>query len=316
MSQKHPVIAVTGASGAGTTAVQLAFKEIFFRQKINAAFIQGDGFLRYNEAESEKMISQALADGRHLSCYGPDLNDFKKLEDCFKHYAQNGSCDMRFKITEENKHLYQEPVGEFTQWQQSPSHSDCLFYEGMHGGVVAQTWTRRKSENTDTPLKDRRSDRSNSINAAQYVDLLIGVVPAINLEWIQRIQHDQIIRKQSAEQVTANILEQLQDYIYFIVPQFSITDINFQRMPVVDTSNPFDLQPVPTEKESIIVISFKEPDKYNLDTYLKRIDGSFMSGRSNLVIPGGQMQHALDVICAPLIEALITTEEEIKDTDI
>jgi len=305
MSQKHPIIAVTGANGAGTTAVQLAFKEIFFRQKINAAFIQGDGFLRYNEVDSEKTISQALADGRHLSCYGPDLNDFKKLEDCFKHYTQDGSCDMRFKVTEENKHHHQEPVGEFTQWQQGAPNSDCLFYEGMHGGVVAQTWTRRKSENTEDVLKDRRSVSSNSINTAQYVDLLIGVVPAINLEWIQRIQHDKINRKQSAEQVTANILEQLQDYIYFIVPQFSISDINFQRMPVVDTSNPFDLQPVPTEKESIIVISFKEPDKYNLESYLKRIDGSFMSGKSNLVIPGGQMQHALDVICAPLIEALI-----------
>jgi phosphoribulokinase len=307
MSEQHPVIAVTGASGAGTTVVQQAFKEIFFRQKINAAFIQGDGYLRYNETESEKQISQTLADGRHISCYGPDLNDFTKLEDSFRQYAKHGRCSMRHKVTEENQHLYNVRVGEFTKWRQSPAATDCLFYEGMHGGVVADTWTRRKSENTDAVNRDRRSAVTRGVNAAQYVDLLIGVVPAINLEWIQRIHHDQINHSHSAEQITVNILEQLQDYIYFIVPQFSITDINFQRMPVVDTSNPFELQPVPTEKESLVVISFKDSSKYDLESYLQRIEGSFLSGRRSLVIPGGQMQHAMDIICAPLIEDLIRT---------
>jgi len=305
MSEQHPIIAVTGASGAGTTVVQQAFKEIFFRQKINAAFVQGDGFLRYNESESKRYIAKMLADGKHLSCYGPELNDFSKLQDCFASYSRNGRCDMRFKVTTENQHLYDIAAGEFTEWQQSPAEADCLFYEGMHGGVVAETWTRRKSDNTEALIKDRRSDRSSGVNAAQFVDLLIGVVPAINLEWIQRIHHDRINFKQSAEQITVNILEQLQDYIHFIVPQFSVTDINFQRMPVVDTSNPFDQQAIPTEKESIIVISFKDPSKYNLGEYVQRIEGSFASRRRSLVIPGGQLQHALDIICAPLIEDLI-----------
>lgn len=179
----------------------------------------------------------------------------------------------------------------------------------MHGGVVAETWTRRKSDETDEVITDRRSTRSNGVNVAQYVDLLIGVVPAINLEWIQRIHHDRQNYKQSPEQVTVNILERLQDYIYFIVPQFSITDINFQRMPVVDTSNPFDMQPVPTEKESIVVVSFKEPAQHDLHSYLSRIDESFLSRRNSLVIPGGQLQHALDVICAPLIEDLIRSSD-------
>ncbi|MCW9048266.1 MAG: phosphoribulokinase [Gammaproteobacteria bacterium] len=305
MSEQHPIIAVTGASGAGTTVVQQAFKEIFFRQKINAAFVQGDGFLRYNESESKRYITKMLTDGKHLSSYGPDLNDFSKLQDCFSSYSKNGNCDIRFKVTTENQHLYDVPPGEFTEWQQGPSETDCLFYEGMHGGVVAETWTRRKSDNTEVVTKDRRSAKTDGVNAAQYVDLLIGVVPAINLEWIQRINHDRINYKQSAEQVTANILDQLQDYIHFIVPQFSVTDINFQRMPVVDTSNPFDLQAVPTEKESIIVISFKDPSKHNIDEYLQRINGSFVSRGRSLVIPGGQLQHALDIICAPLIENLI-----------
>ena len=307
MSEQYPIIAVTGACGAGTTVVQQAFKEIFFRQRINAAFIQGDGFLRLNEVQSKKYISQSLSDGRYISCYGPDLNDFSKLQDCFSRYSETGHCDMRFKVTEENQHLYNAPVGEFTEWQKSSDDADCLFYEGMHGGVVAESWTRRKSDNTDAVLKDRRSAKTNGVNAAQYVDLLIGVAPAINLEWIQRIHHDQINHKQSAEQVTVNILERLQDYIHFIIPQFSITDINFQRMPVVDTSNPFDMQAVPTEKESIIVISFKDPSKYDIESYLNRISGSFISRRQCLVIPGGQMQHALDIICAPLIENLVNS---------
>lgn len=310
MSEEYPIIAVTGASGAGTTVVQQAFKEIFFRQKINASFVQGDGFMRYNANETEKCISDALSENRHISCYGPDLNDFTRLQDCFSSYAFSGTGACRIKITEENGHLYEKNIGSFTDWQEINQSSDCLFYEGMHGGVVAETWTRRKCEPSEGVKNDRRSQRNVGVDVARYVDLLIGVAPAINLEWIQRIHHDRYKLKQSPEQVTANILDQLQDYIHFIVPQFSISDINFQRMPMVDTSNPFDMQPVPTEKESMVVISFKEPTKHDLQSYIARISGSFMSRRTCIVIPGGQMQHALDVICAPLIEVLIDRKKQ------
>ncbi|VAW69693.1 Phosphoribulokinase, partial [hydrothermal vent metagenome] len=300
MSEEYPIIAVTGASGAGTTAVQQAFKEIFFRQNINAAFAQGDGFLRYSDIDTEKYISQALADGRHISCYGPDLNDFSSLESCFQRYSSTGNARLRSKVSQDNTHLYKQQHEGFTDWQDTPPGTDCLFYEGMHGGVVADTWARRKSGDAQSGvLNERRAAQPQGVNAAQYVDLLIGVVPAINLEWIQRINHDQCNQKLSADEVTVNILEQLQDYIYFIVPQFSITDINFQRMPVVDTSNPFNLQRVPTDKESVVVISFREPHRHDLTSYLKRIDDSFISRQNTLVIPGGQMQHALDIICAP-----------------
>ena len=305
MSVKHPIIAVTGASGAGTTVVQQAFKEIFHRQGINAGFVQGDGFLRYNDKDTEKRISQAIADDCYVSCYGPELNDFSRLESCFRGYADGGIESLRYKISEENRHLYDKPVGEFTEWQELPPNTDCLFYEGMHGGVLAQTWTRRKCVETSHIENDRRAKRDKGVNAAQYVDLLIGVVPAINLEWIQRIHHDQYTKKLQPEQITTNILEQLQDYIHFIVPQFSISDINFQRMPIVDTSNPFDAEMVPAEHESIVIVSFKEPAKHDLTAYVGRIEGAVLSQRNSLTIPGGQMQHALDVICAPLIEALI-----------
>lgn len=305
MSEQHPIVAVTGACGAGTTVVLQAFKEIFFRRKIHAAYAQGDSFLRYSDADTDKRISQAMADGRHISCYGPELNDFARLESCFKGYAENGTEELRFKINTENCHLYSEPMGGFTDWQQMPPNTDCLFYEGMHGGVVAETWARRKSDNTEAVYNDRRSAKTNGVNAAQYVDLLIGVVPAINLEWAQRIHHHQQTRKLSTEQITTNILEQLQDYIHFIVPQFGISDINFQRLPVVDTSNPFDMLAVPTEDESMIVISFREPSRYDIQGYANHIDGAVVTRRNSLVIRGGQMLLALDVICAPLIEKLV-----------
>ena len=152
--------------------------------------------------------------------------------------------------------------------------------------------------------QERRNKRSSAgIDVAQYVDLLIGVVPAINLEWIQRIHLDANSKKICPDDTINTILMRLQDYIHFIVPQFSITDINFQRVPVVDTSNPFIARDVPTESESIVVIRFREPGRYDFPYLLKRINKSFMSRRNTMVIPGGEMRHALDVICSPMIEA-------------
>lgn len=307
MSVDHPIIAVTGASGAGTTVVQQAFKEIFFRQKIRAVFVEGNGFLRYDDAECEKRISHALAEGQHISSCGPELNDFDALQQLFSQYSDSGSGRMRCKLSEENARQHDLPPGGFTPWQDLPLESDCLFYEGMHGGVVADSWTRRKQQQTP-PVDDRRSARNNGVNVAQYVDLLIGVVPAINLQWIQRIHHERVLRKRSAEETTDHIVQQLQDYIHFIVPQFSLSDINFQRMPVVDTSNPFELDQVPADYESMLVVSFREPDKHDVITYAKRIPHARLSGRKSLLIPGGQLQHALDVICAPMIEALIVAK--------
>ena len=308
MSVEHPIIAVTGASGAGTTVVQQAFKEIFFRQKIRPVFVEGNGFLRYDDGESEKRISQALAEGRYISCYGPELNDFDALQALFSEYSHSGGGRMRCKLSEENARQHKLPPGGFTPWQDLPQESDCLFYEGMHGGVVAGSWTRRKQQ-LAPPAEDRRSARNSGVNAAQYVDLLIGVVPAINLQWIQRIHHERLLHKRSAEETTDHIVQQLQDYIHFIVPQFSLSDINFQRMPVVDTSNPFDNDQVPADYESLLVVSFREPHKHDVAAYAKRIPNARLSGRQSLLIPGGQLQHALDVICAPMIEALIAAKK-------
>ncbi|MCW9012236.1 MAG: phosphoribulokinase [Gammaproteobacteria bacterium] len=306
MAKKHPIVAVTGASGAGTTVVQQAFREIFHRQGLNAAFVHGDSFLKYDHDEICRVMDEAQLNKHPKSCYGPELNYFEKLEGLFREYSEHGTGQVRELLSQDSANGSSGKGGSFTEWHDLPEDTDMLFYEGMHGGVVAETWTRRKMSASHNPrvIRDRReANRSQGVDVAQYVDLLIGVVPAINLEWIQKIHLDMNCRNHSSTEVTQAILGRLQDYIHFIVPQFSLTDINFQRMPVVDTSNPFIARDVPTESESIVVIRFREPKKYDFPHLLKRINGSFMSRRNTMVIPGGEMQHALAVICGPMIES-------------
>ena len=73
---------------------------------------------------------------------------------------------------------------------------------------------------------------TDEVDIAQHADLLIGVVPVINLEWIQKIHRDQATRGYSTEAVTDTILRRMHDYVNYICPQFSRTHINFQRVPV------------------------------------------------------------------------------------
>jgi len=271
---------------------------------MRATFVQGDSFLRYEPDEMCRRMDEAEKHQQMLSCYGPELNDFEGLEQLFRQYSESGTGRIRHLVTEDNKTEFDQPVGSFTPWEEIPQDSDMLFYEGLHGGVVASSWTRRKMSESHNPMVIERREHAsaNSVDVAQYVDLLIGVVPAINLEWIQRIHRDIHCKQQTREEITQDIIGRLRDYIHFMIPQFSLTDINFQRMPVVDTSNPFIARDVPTETESVVVVRFREPHKYNFPLYLKRIPGAFMSRANTLVMPGGEMRHALDVICAPMIE--------------
>ncbi len=307
MSKQHPIVAVTGASGAGTTVVKNAFKAIFRRQAINAAYVEGECFFRYSQAEEEKRIRESWQTNQPLSIYGPQLNDFYQLQSLLAGYAEQGRGRIRHRLSAQEAATLGCDVGDFSDYQPLPD-SDLLFYEGLHGAVVANSWTRRKMSASHNPkvVKERRKARnSKAVDVAQYVDLLIGVVPAINLEWIQKIHHDTHEKHRSTGDVRDGILQRLQDYIHFMVPQFSLTDINFQRMPIVDTSNPFIATHVPTEDESIIVVRFREPKKYDFPQLLARIDGAFMSRSNTMVIKGGQLQLALDVICSPIIEALL-----------
>lgn len=290
MSKKHPIIAVTGSSGAGTTTVKNAFEHIFYREKIKPVVVEGDSFHRYDRVEMKAQIQAAHQEGRNLSHFGPEGNDFPKLEELFKNYGETGKGERRYYLHshEEAEPWKQEP-GTFTPWQELDAGSDLLFYEGLHGGVVHE-----------------------KTNAAQHVDLLIGVVPIVNLEWIQKIHRDTSQRGYSAEAVTDTILRRMYDYVHYITPQFSRTHINFQRVPTVDTSNPFIARDIPTPDESYIVIRFRDPRKIDFPYLLNMIEDSFMSRPNNLVVPGGKMGFAMEIVLNPIIEELIGESRKLK----
>jgi phosphoribulokinase len=286
MSKKHPVIAITGSSGAGTTTVKQAFEHIFFRLGINPLVIEGDSFHRYDRKEMRAKIAQAQKEGRHFSHFSIDANLLDDLEKTFKQYGENGTAKRRYYIhsDEEGKALGGYEPGTFTPWEDIPPGTDVLFYEGLHGGVK-----------TDT------------IDVAKHTDLLVGVVPIVNLEWIQKIHRDTAERGYKPEDVTDTILRRMDDYVKVITPQFSRSDINFQRVPLVDTSNPFVARDIPNADESLVIIRFKDPRKFNADFQylLAMVHDSFMSRYNSIVIPGGKMGLAMEIIFRPIIERLM-----------
>jgi phosphoribulokinase len=285
MSKKHPIVAVTGSSGAGTTTVKVAFEHVFRREGINAAFIEGDSFHRHTRDEMQQAIAEADAQGRTLSHFGPEGNLLEELEELFREYGESGTGKLRRYVhnAEEAAHYGQEQ-GMFTDWEAIERGSDLLFYEGLHGGAV-----------------------TDEIDIARHVDLLIGVVPIVNLEWIQKIHRDHEDRGYETSDITDTILRRMTDYVHYITPQFSSTDINFQRVPTVDTSNPFVARDVPTLDESNIVIRFRDPAKLKVDFpyLLAMLHDSFMSRRNTIVVPGGKWGVAMEIILTPLIEDLI-----------
>ncbi len=283
MSAKHPIIAVTGSSGAGTTTVKNAFEHIFRREGQKAVIIEGDAFHRYDRAGMKVAMAEAHEKGQNLSHFGPEANILDKLEELFKSYAETGTGKTRKYLHDaEEAAPYKQEPGTFTPWEDIPAGSDLLFYEGLHGAVVNE-----------------------EVNVAQWVDLKVGVVPIVNLEWIQKIHRDTAQRGYSAEAVTDTILRRMPDYVSTITPQFSRTDVNFQRVPVVDTSNPFIARDIPTPDESLTVIRFRDPKRIDFPYYLSMLHDSWMSRPNTIVVPGGKMGLALEIILAPLIHELI-----------
>jgi len=312
MSVRHPVIAITGSSGAGTSTIRDAFAEIFLREKIHAAFISGDSFLRHDRKAMLEAIKTANLKGKPISHFGPDVNRFDLLESFLKEYGESGTGLIRQYVQEDTVDQHQQSAGTFTSEAELPVDTDLLIYEGLHGGVVANTWTRRSMSSSHNPvvIERRKSTKSKGVDVAQHVDFLIGVVPVVNLEWIQKIHRDKQVKGIPIEETTTTILRRLQDYIYFMTPQFSLTDINFQRVPLVDTSNPFTSVDVPTAAESMLIVRFREPEKFDLHHYLEKFDNSFMSRPNTLVIPGGKLRMALEVICTQRIQELVNASKQ------
>jgi len=287
MSHKHPIVAVTGSSGAGTSTVKHAFEAIFLRENITPVIIEGDSFHRFDRAEMKDAMAEAETSGnRNFSHFGPEANLFDKLEELFKTYGETGGGKKRLYLHSDEEAEPYEGLnpGQFTPWEDIPTGTDLMFYEGLHGGVT-----------------------TDEVDVASQVDLLVGVVPSVNLEWIQKIHRDNAERGYSADVIVDTILRRMHDYVYYITPQFSLTDINFQRIATVDTSNPFIARDIPTPDESFIVIRFRDPKKFNTDFpyLLNMIPNSFMSRRNTIVVPGGKMGMAMELILTPIIHDMI-----------
>lgn len=280
MSIKHPVIAVTGSSGAGTSTVKKVFENIFRREGVHSAVIEGDSFHRYDRDAFRRINAERAAQGLpRLSHFGLDANLLKELENLFRSYGECGRGQHRTYVhDEEEAARLKTPPGTFTAWVDLPNGTDMLFYEGLHGAVQTE-----------------------SINVAHYADLMIGVVPVINLEWIQKINRDTNLRGYSKEAVTDVILSRMPDYVNYIVPQFERTHINFQRVPVVDTSNPFIARDIPNAGESMVVIRFRNPRGVDFPYLLAMIKDSFMSRANTIVVPGDKLDIAMQLILTPLI---------------
>jgi phosphoribulokinase len=282
VSARHPVVSITGSSGAGTTTVTRTFEHIFRRERIDAAVVEGDAFHRWNRAEMRERLAAAHAQGRTVSHFGPEANLFEDIEALFRGYGETGRGRVRKYLHDEDEaRRHGQAPGTFTEWKDLPP-SDLLMYEGLHGAVA---W--------------------GDVDVARHADLLVGIVPIINLEWIQKIHRDRSQRAQSTEAVVDTILRRMPDYVRHICPQFSRTHVNFQRVPTVDTSNPFIARFIPSADESFLVIRFREPKGIDFPYLLSMLHDSFMSRPNSIVVPGGKMELAMQLIFTPMILQLM-----------
>jgi phosphoribulokinase len=284
MSPRHPVIAITGSSGAGTTTVTTTFQQIFRREGVRAVIVDGDAFHRFDRNDMRAKMAEVQTKGRmHFSHFGPEANLFEELETLFRVYGESGIGKVRkYLHDEEEAAPYKQEAGTFTPWGDIPPDTDLLFYEGLHGAIVTET-----------------------VNVAQHADLLIGVVPVINLEWIQKLHRDKMARGYTQEAIVDTILRRMPDYVNYICSQFSQTHVNFQRVPTVDTSNPFIARDVPSPDESMLIIRFKNPRGIDFQYLLSMLPDSLMSRPNTIVCPGSKMPLAMQLIFTPMIWQLM-----------
>jgi phosphoribulokinase len=291
MSIRHPIIAITGSSGAGTTSVTRTFQHIFRREKLNAEIISGDSYHRYNrDTMIAKMAEEEAAGNEHFSHFGPEANQLDALEQLFRDYSETGKGQRRFYVHDQvEARQYGTEPGTFTDWEPLPENTDLLFYEGLHGAL-----------------------KTDQIDIARYVDLRVGVVPIINLEWIQKICRDKSMRGYSTEAVMDTILRRMPDYVSYICPQFSRTHVNFQRVPTVDTSNPLVARDIPSLDESFLVIRIDDPRGIDFPYLLSMLHDSFMSRPNTIVCPGGKMGLAMQIIFTPMILQLMDRKRRMR----
>lgn len=291
MSEKFPIVAITGASGSGSSSIIKAFEHIFWRERVKAAYIQGSAFHRYGRKEMKKQARKAREEGWELSHFGPDANHLDKLESLFHQYAATGTGKYRYYLhSKKIAASWGQKSGTLTPWQDLDSDTDLLLYRGLHGAAI-----------------------DGDIDISSYPDLLIGMVPSVNLEWIRKINRDSSLRGYSRKAVRKMILRRMSDYVHHITPQFSRTHINFQMIESVDTSDPFSFYKEPNKDECFLVIHFQNIQAPDFEEFLEILPGSFLSRKNTLVVPGGMMIGAIEVILMPLIHELVNRSRQIRN---
>ena len=286
MSAKHPIIAITGSSGAGSPVITSAIQHVLCRLEARSVIVDGEGFHRYDRSEFPAEVEKAEQAGRSLSHFAPEANLLDMLESLLREYGQKGQgMHRRYVHDAEDARETGCPEGTFTPWEAIPENSDFLIYEGLHGCFTSE-----------------------QVDICRHMDLSIGVVPIINLEWMQKIYRDTELRGYSQEAVMHTVERRMADYVHYITPQFSRTHVNFQRIPVVDTANPFEPQPLPTLNESKLVMRFCRPKQmpYSMPELMNKIPGSFMSRANTLVIPGSEFELGLQLVLEPLMAELLS----------
>lgn len=289
MSARFPIVAVTGSSGAGTSRTKPLFEKLFAEIGWRAAFVEGDSFHAYDREQMLAALHRARIRGENFSHFGPSANLWDRLEVLFREFGETGTgMARRYAHTQAEAQALGTPPGTFTPWEPLPPGTDVLFYEGLHGGVVTEEY-----------------------DIARHVDLLVGMTPTVNLEWIQKIRRDTDERGYDPGEVTRTILRRMPDYVNYIAPQFSRTDVNFQRVPLVDTANPFVPQEIPKPEESLLVIHLNEKGRLpvDFDDLMADLPGAFLSRPDTLVVPGEHMAQAMEEVLAPALAALARRRE-------
>ena len=293
MSKQNPVISVIGSSGAGTTSVKRAFEKIFNQKKLKVVVIEGDSFHKFERSEMKTEIAKSIENGgRVLTHFSNKANHFDRLAELFDNYGKNGTGQKRYYIhsdesaVEHNARLGTNlKSGQFTPWEDVESGTDIMFYEGLHGGIT---------------------------EVADKVDLLVGVAPTVNIEWIQKIHRDTTERPYSPQDVHKVILDRMPDYAEFITPQFDNTHINFHRIPLIDTANPFSDQAktVPAPEDSLVVTTVKIDgvDLEGIKNQLPADAMAFLQNENTLIYKGNYMIDVLDLMLGPVIETLINNK--------
>jgi len=291
MSVKHPIISVTGSSGSGHTQLLTAFSHLVWRVKARWSIVHGDGFHRYDREAYQQEVEKAALEKRTFSHFHPDANCLDKLDALLSEYSKTGTGKTRLYVHDQaTADLYNTKVGTFTDWTDICEGNDFLFYRGLHGSAMHK-----------------------KLNIAQYMDMKIGMVPTVNLEWIRKIHRDTGERGYSLEAVHDMILRRLPDYVAHITPQFSRTDINFQRVPIVDTSNPFVCREIPQDAETIVVIRVRSQKDFPVSLYsiMEKVPGSFMSRVNTLVVPGAKMCYAMELIFEPILIEMMAKRKKL-----